>query len=867
MTRLMAWSLIWLLPSGLAAFDDAANIQNGKRATALIINGNLPGSGSAFCIHPSGVFVTNAHVVRGIPANGTVKLFLNCGEKDERQHSARILRAGTLDGNGGKDLALLQVENAGAEKFGFLALGDSDTLVETAVLTAFGYPFGEALATDKSRRPNITVSTGRVTSLRKDNGNLALIQLDASVNPGNSGGPVLDKNGKVVGVIVSGVPGAAINFAIPSELLKPFIQEPLVVFAPPTVAAKDRANPVTLTVKVVDVLPADGPTAVEIVVGEGAAQRSVTATESSPGTFSAQVVPVPEKPKTATQVEVTLDFKKGQVTGFLEDQSLSLGGTTIKLSEIRSVDVAARKLTLASGEVKDGFALALSRSEVDLGGVTVKIDATKIERLTVSPPAQAAVGDLPCKAVVRRKSKVVKEVAATLRIDAPEEPRPTARNSGPDSAAPGAAPSPIRPADGLGAEPTERPLPGIIDDVVLGGNGRYLLLMMRNIKKIGILDVTTGKADRYLPIPGDNVMAAAGAEKLILVNADQNIVQRIRLATGEKEFTGKLPVTGVVKSVVMGYNSRNTMLVHWAVGTDALAQGKYDLVNIDTMRALELEKFQAHNGFSYRDMVHLRASADGNTFGLWCTSHSPSGLESLILVGKKITPYYEHNSVGHVIPSADGKYILTGNGIYTSQLKKRGTDKLNIFSIPSAAPNWHLGVNLPLYGGGRDSKQKRRVDIYVMGQETPLLGIDAPEMAGGENDAWARNDFTQDKRYWFIPSAELLITIPNTNDRVVLRRINILEQLDKQGVDFLFVVSSPPVSAGKGRRYEYQLEVKAKRAISKYTVDGPAGMTISQTGRISWSVPAGAEKENAVVVTIKDATGQEVFHTFNVIVE
>ena len=81
-------------------------------------------------------------------------------------------------------------------------------------LAAFGYPFGRLLASD-NRYPAVSVNTGTVTALRRKGGKLSAIQLDASVNPGNSGGPVVDKNGNLIGIVKSGMPGARLNFAIP----------------------------------------------------------------------------------------------------------------------------------------------------------------------------------------------------------------------------------------------------------------------------------------------------------------------------------------------------------------------------------------------------------------------------------------------------------------------------------------------------------------------------------------------------------------------------------------------------------------------------------------------------------------------------
>ena len=72
-------------------------------------------------------------------------------------------------------------------------------------------PLGKALGEE------ITIRNSTVSALRRRGGILDKIQVNGGMDPGNSGGPVVDSNGDVVGVAVSGYEGRLINFAIPGE--------------------------------------------------------------------------------------------------------------------------------------------------------------------------------------------------------------------------------------------------------------------------------------------------------------------------------------------------------------------------------------------------------------------------------------------------------------------------------------------------------------------------------------------------------------------------------------------------------------------------------------------------------------------------
>lgn len=142
--------------------------------------GKIPfrGQGSGFIVSADGLILTNAHVVRDAK-EVTVKL------SDRREFRAKVLGSDTAT-----DIAVLKVD---ATKLPVVALGsDAEVLVGDYVL-AIGAPYGfEQTATQ-----GIVSAKGR--SLPGDS-YVPYIQTDAAVNPGNSGGPLFDASGRVIGI-------------------------------------------------------------------------------------------------------------------------------------------------------------------------------------------------------------------------------------------------------------------------------------------------------------------------------------------------------------------------------------------------------------------------------------------------------------------------------------------------------------------------------------------------------------------------------------------------------------------------------------------------------------------------------------------
>jgi len=186
-------------------------------ATASSSFGQSEGSGSGIVIDEQGTILTNYHVVAGASS-------LEVKFSDNSTASAQVI--GTDPGN---DLAVIRAAVSGA-KLTAAALGDSDAIRTGDPVLAIGNPF----ELEGTLTQGIVSATGRTFAPGSSTRPIRnMIQTDAPVNPGNSGGPLLDCQGRVIGInsALENPTGDGVNvgiaFAVPINTAKRFLPDML----------------------------------------------------------------------------------------------------------------------------------------------------------------------------------------------------------------------------------------------------------------------------------------------------------------------------------------------------------------------------------------------------------------------------------------------------------------------------------------------------------------------------------------------------------------------------------------------------------------------------------------------------------------
>jgi len=158
--------------------------------------------GSGFVVHEDGFLVTNAHVVESVKR---IKVVFS----DGREFQARVVSTDTS-----KDLAVLRIDAGG--KLPFIEFGRSDDLMIGETVIAIGNPYGYA----NTVTSGIVSAVGRDIQVSEGYWLRGLIQTDAPINPGSSGGPLLNVNGQLIGITTAiRAEAQNIGFAVPVDTL------------------------------------------------------------------------------------------------------------------------------------------------------------------------------------------------------------------------------------------------------------------------------------------------------------------------------------------------------------------------------------------------------------------------------------------------------------------------------------------------------------------------------------------------------------------------------------------------------------------------------------------------------------------------
>lgn len=162
------------------------------RRSTVQVRGRGPGGGSGVIWRSDGLIITNAHVVRGSEA--TVELW------DHRTFSAEVIAR-----DDERDLVALQVQ---ATNLPAAPLANSDALRVGEIVLAVGNPLGLVGA----------VTTGIIHAISRDGERQAWVQADVRLAPGNSGGPLADAQGRVIGI--NSMIAGGLALAVPSNAVE-----------------------------------------------------------------------------------------------------------------------------------------------------------------------------------------------------------------------------------------------------------------------------------------------------------------------------------------------------------------------------------------------------------------------------------------------------------------------------------------------------------------------------------------------------------------------------------------------------------------------------------------------------------------------
>ena len=421
-----------------------------------------------------------------------------------------------------------------------------------------------------------------------------------------------------------------------------------------------------------------------------------------------------------------------------------------------------------------------------------------------------------------------------------------------------------------------------IGDLQSGQCGCCIVAYLKDSRRLAIFDVLLGKIRGYISLGDSEIRFAAGAKSVLVYEPASKMFERFSLETLQREAVARNSF-GEIDNIVLGHSVPSTAL---AILKDGFI-GKAVLFDLDKMACIgavkSADKTYSQPGPFSRDQntytppnspnflnAAIRASGDGSTY--ICFSGGISTLLTLREGKFKSDMLRELRTVSAL--GDDGSQVYARGGVFSATEERlfgkdgqSGSADRTTY-IPSFDPCFFLGIN---HASGPDFGAES-VSIYHSGNSVPLAEANdaIPEMISGHdraskpsNNSPEDRTLSEDKRYFFYPQFDTFVTVPKTNDRLVVHTFCLRKELAKKGLNDVFIVGSAP-AAQVGAPYRYKVKIQPQAdGINFGLVSGPAGLTITPSGDLMWNTPerSGLEK---IAVSLKDASGRESIDTLTI---
>lgn len=310
---------------------------------------------------------------------------------------------------------------------------------------------------------------------------------------------------------------------------------------------------------------------------------------------------------------------------------------------------------------------------------------------------------------------------------------------------------------------------GPFEDIQIAGGGRYLVAQMLSPPKVGVFDVAAGSW-QYVSIPTPEFLLAANREFLFVLTPQLETLTRWSLGNLNSQADTEISGLREVRVMAVGVDSTTSPLLI-ADAADLHFLDPVTLRRLPIKRPAELEMAHVLNSRIPND-VRMRAAANGSAFTWWRTKTTPAGIHLLQLSGSTLKYLYEHTTGGYLAPSPDGSIIYTGEeGRFGATLKSRDPQtRKRRQLIPDISGHKYLEV-LRGREQGQPVMHLRRFRVADDSEEGAPLEVFEMHSTYAQNLDLNRGALTEDKRYILLADRGKLLTIPRSDDRIVVRSI------------------------------------------------------------------------------------------------